>query len=513
MTLKKIYTTDELLNDPVRWEKLLRSKPESYWTLRGKHAAHALWNAMRTSVPAYKAFLLQHDQNPRIKKTDTDWGDIPLLSKDTYLRKYPLPQLMWHGHLVEQQLTISATSGSTGIPYYFPRTRKQDLQYAAVAEMYLRANFSIHTRSTLYIVGWGMGVWIGGVFSYEAVRIVAERGGYPLSVITPGTSKEEILNAVKSLGHLYDQIIIGGYPPMIKDLVDEGVRQKISWKRYNTKFIFSAEGFSETFRDYIFTHAGLRNIYTDTLNHYGTVDLGTMAHETPVSILVRRLALRNVKLNERLFGYPNRQPTLAQYIPELFYFESVQGNVVCSAESGIPLVRYDLSDTGGVWTLDDIRRITAEFGIDLDEETRKAGLEHTVWNVPFVYVFERNDFTVKLYGANIYPQEIRKALEDSRFVDTVTGKYTMEVTYDEHMNQGWTVHIELQSGIRASVKRKACIQQYIVERLCTENSEFANNVKSVGLARMTPHIVCWPYKSAPLFNSSGKHHWVRKTSA
>jgi phenylacetate-coenzyme A ligase PaaK-like adenylate-forming protein len=48
----------------------------------------------------------------------------------------------------------------------------------------------------------------------------------------------------------------------------------VDWKKYNLRFIFSAEGFSETFRDYVAEVAGLKNAYLDTLNHYGTVDQG-----------------------------------------------------------------------------------------------------------------------------------------------------------------------------------------------------------------------------------------------
>lgn len=511
MVSKKIYATDEFLKDPVRWEKLLHVVPESEWVRRGKRMAFGLWSDVRMSVPAYVSYLSLHRVQKNMITSMKHWARIPISNKDSYLRKYPLPKLMPHGPLARHQLTIAATSGSTGDPFYFPRTRIQDMQYAAIAEMYLRSNFSIRTKSTLYIVGWGMGVWIGGVFSFEAIRIVAERGCYPLSVITPGSSQEEILRAVASLGHLYDQIIIGGYPPMIKDLVDEGNRRRIPWEKFHVKFIFSAEGFSESFRDYIIKNAGLQNAYLDTLNHYGTVDLGTMAHETPLSILIRRIALKLPSLNEALFHDRYRQPTLAQYIPELYYFEEISGGLVCTAKSGIPLVRYDLMDTGGIWSLHDIRRICKEYGVDIDHEVKNAGISSTIWNLPFVYVFERKDFTIKVYGANIFPEEIRKALEDGAFSRILTGKHTAEVSYDGQMTQKWTVHLEMKKGTRITDKLKLRLQQIIVDRLVAENSEFSNNVKSVGRVRMTPDIMCWPWKSAPYFSSSGKHHWVRKT--
>ena len=472
---------------------------------RGRRMAAGLYAAMKRRVPAYRRFL----QEKGVRAT-TGFASLPLTDKDTYLRTYPLPDLCWDGALNTQQATISATSGSTGEPFYFPRTAEQDLQYAAVAEMYLRTNFSVHKKTTLYIVGWGMGIWIGGVFSYAAVRIVAERGKYPISIITPGTNQDEILKALVKLGPLYDQVIIGGYPPMIKDLIDEGNRRRIPWKRYHVKFIFSAEGFSETFRDYVIRHAGLPQTLTDTLNHYGTVDLGTMAHETPVSVLIRRIAADKPELNTALFGQHHRQPTLAQYIPELFYFEQHDGRVICSARSGLPLLRYDLKDTGGVMTFAQIRSICKKHGVDLPQEIIRAHIEATVWNVPFVYVFERSDFTVKLSGANIFPQEVRRALEHETVAAFVTGKCTLEVDVDTHMDQFLCVHVELKKSVRARSALSRLIRDRIVAALLLSNSEYAYLSKNLPAERTRPHVKLWPFADTRFFGVSGKHRWVRK---
>lgn len=498
------------MHNPVIWMHLLQTKTESFWLKRGERMVHVLLKDMVKKVPAYRRHLAVHKIRLGDNAVLGDIGRAPVLSKESYLRKYSLPELCWNGSLSKEQRIISATSGSTGEPFYFPRTMEQDMQYAAVAEMYLRSNFSIHKKSTLYIVGWGMGVWIGGVFSYSAVRLVAERGKYHLSIITPGTSNDEILKAVQRLGPFYDQVLIGGYPPMIKDLVDEGMRRGMKWKKYNIKFIFSAEGFTEAFRSYITTQCGLTNPLTDTLNHYGSVDLGTMAHETPLSILIRRLAEKNPFLNEALFGHPYNQPTLAQYIPELFYFEAASGSLLCSARSGLPLVRYDLIDSGGIHTFAQIRKIFADCGIDLSAEIRRANIGAMVWNLPFVFVFERRDFTVKIFGANIYPSEIRRALETEQFEKFLTGKHTAEIFFDKDMNQSWIVHVELRSDVNSTLPIARKIQKTIVGELAVHNSEFANNLKSMGERRMTPKIQLWPYKSFPHFASSGKHSWVRK---
>ena len=177
-----------------------------------------------------------------------------------------------------------------------------------------------------------MGVWIGGVFTFSALREVANMG-YPLSVMTPGINKLEVIRAIKNIGHEFDQIIIGSYAPFLKDILDDGVEAGIDWNKLPVKFVFSAEAFSEEFRDYLAEKTSIDPL-TDTLNHYGTVDLGTMAHETPYAIMIRRLAYKNKKLFVELFGQDARTPTLAQYDPRLFYFEEfTPGSICCTAKT------------------------------------------------------------------------------------------------------------------------------------------------------------------------------------
>lgn len=508
MMKKRHRTTSWYLSHPRSFARDLSTFPESYWVNRGKRMALSLGTRVCNTVPAYKNFLRKLRCHPATPLTWKQFTGLPCTTKKEYLSVSPYSSLFFDGRLTDVPWTVAATSGSTGQPFYFPHGYEQERSYAALAEMYLRQNFSLHTRSTLFIIGWGMGIWIGGVFSYEALRLVAKRGPYRLSITTPGASKEDILSSVVRLGPLYDQVIIGGYPPMIKDLVDAGVSARVRWSDYHVGFIFSAEGFSEEFRQYIEEKTGIQDPYRGTLNHYGTVDLGTMAHETPLCILLRRLAKRNEKFQMALFGHPTRQGTLAQYIPELFYFESVGGSLVCTADGGIPLVRYDLLDTGSVFSYEQVRQFATSSGIDLDYEIRSARISDSVWNVPFVTVFERRDFTVKWYGANIYPQELRRALESTFLSSICSGKCVAIIGEDASFGQTMTVAVELQEGVRVKSAYKKAIRDAVTRELLESNSEYAYLVRTLSRDVMTPRIECYPYRSAPYFSVVGKHRWV-----
>ena len=501
-----------LLPRGYRNAALLHSKlatvPEARWQQKGQQRALQQFYAMAHRVPAYKDFL----KSQRFSVTDVrdfdDFSKIPVIDKDNYLRKYPKEMLCWDGEFAHGQWVISTTSGSTGEPYYFPREHSQDWQYASMAELYLRSNFKIHERSTLYIVAFPMGAWIGGLFTYEALKIVAENGGYDLSIITPGIHKQEVVSAVKQLGKYFDQIIIGAYAPFLKDILDDGARAGIDWKAFNIGFVFSAEVFTEKFRDYALKTTGANDVLRATLNHYGTVDLGTMAHETPESIMIRRRLVDEGKLG-LIFPESHRQPTFAQYNPELFYFESIDHNLLCTSYSGLPLIRYNLKDYGGVWSRAELHEALLQNDIDVADDAHKTGIEDTLWNLPFVYVYERNDFSVSYYAFLLYPDTIRRALQRDELTDAITGKFSMNVDYNDNGRQQLNVHIELKYGVAKSERLRNTIRKLLHLTLTKESSEYRETFRVVG-KEVAPIVHLWDYEDITYFRPGTKQKWVIK---
>lgn len=495
--------------NPLTLLRQLEQKSETYWISRGNRMALQLFKRMAIRVPAYKDFLKKNHIDAKKIKTITDFQQVPTIDKQNYLRQYPLNQLCWDGKFQQESWVLSSTSGSTGEPFYFPRTQDQDWQYALTAELYLRTNFAIHKKTTLYIDAFPMGPWIGGLFTYQAIRYVAERGKYSLSIITTGIDKAEIIRTVKKFGKQFDQIIIGCYGPFLKDTLDDGIHEGINWKEYNLKFIFSAEGFSESFRDYVCDVAGLKNPCRDTLNHYGTVDLGTMSYETPLSILIRRTALKNPSLYCELLPVEHKLPTLTQFMPEMFNFEEVNGTLFCSAPSGIPLVRYNLKDHGGIISYEHAMGIFDKFNIDLHKETKKEKIDDTVWRLPFVYVYERSDFSISFYAFQIYPETVRRALFDTELHASLTGKFSMLTKFDDNQNQYIEVNVELKRNIQSSSELTKKIQTSITNRLLEESSEYRETHREIG-GRVIPRIVFWPYEDMKFFKPGTKQKWTMK---
>ncbi len=457
-------------------------------------------------VPAYAKFLKEHSIDPGAIKNYQDFQSVPPVNKDNYLRKHSLEELCVDGTL-EHPLVFTSTSGSTGEPFYFPRETQLNKQYSAYCK-YFFDNSTNSSKSTLVIVGFGMGVWIGGVITYEAFKIMSEQGR-PLSIITPGVNKKEIYDAMRNIAPKYERVIFCGYPPFVKDVLDGGKANGVDWKKHDMKLLFAAETFSETFRNYVCRKAGITDHLRDTMNIYGSADLGGMAQETPLSILIRRLALKNKKLYKKLLSEATRLPTLVQYNPAFINFESVDQSIYVSGLNSLPLVRYQIGDNGGVFSFAEAEEMFKQEGLDLYKEAKEAGIEDTLMKWPFVYVYERTDLSTKLYGAIIYPEYIKAGLQHPDLEDLVTGKFTMFTKNDARQNEYLEVNVELKEEVNESTELLEQVTKILSIALRENSAEHTNNSNMLG-EKVEPKIVFWPHDDLLYFKPGIKQKWVKR---
>lgn len=488
--------------------KALKAEPAGRWEQAGREKAVELFRYVADKVPAYQEALKKEGISPDSVESAPDFEKLPLLSKDAYLRAYPYPDLFPERDFSDAT-TVSATSGSSGEPFYFPRGRMQDAQYEYLVELFLKNQWELDKKKTLALIGFGMGIWIGGIFTYKVLNRIADKG-YRLTAVPVGPNIELYLKTFKQLAGQYDQIILMGYPPFIKDVIDEGADYGIDWSKHRLRIMTAAEEFSEQFRAYLAKYAGLANAYADTISIYGTVELGTMANETALANLIRKIAVDRPEVFKKLFPKASRQPTLAQYHPALTYFQQAGDEVVGSGYgSSIPLLRYRFPDMGGVIPFDDMLAKLKDTGIDVLEEAKKAGIAEMVLRLPFVYVYGRADHTIILRGANIYPDEIRHALGQEPASKNVTGKFTMIKKEDEQSNEYLELNIELRKGVRPEPGMAEQLAKDIAAYLAEHNTEYADQYKSAP-DMVTPRVMLWAYKSPEYFSGAGKQKWSLK---
>lgn len=205
----------------------------------------------------------------------------------------------------------------------------------------------------------------------------------------------------------------------------------------------------------------------------------------------------------------SRQPTFAQYIPELFYFEEENNNLLCSSFSGLPLVRYDLKDYGGLKSMRGLSQDLANAGVDVVKLSRQNGIDDKIWNLPFVYVYERNDFSVSYFAFQIYPETVRRALQTVSMEKSLTGKFTMQVLYDENGQQILEINVEMKHAITEDDKLHKQVLELIVKKLLDESSEFREVHKLYG-DQIFPRLVFWPYEDETFFRTGVKQKWINK---
>jgi len=488
--------------------KKVYSKKSHYWKKLRSLSAFGVFRRSAGSVFAYKDFLKKEGIDAATINSALDLKKVPPIGKENYLRAYPFERLCRNGSLRERSVVFTSTSGSTGAPFYFPREAAVDLRSSIYHEIFLRNSLIDADRSTLVLVCFGMGVWIGGIITYQAFKLISERS-YRLAILTPGVNKKEIFEALKNIAPNYEQVIICGYPPFVKDIVDEAAAHGVDWKKLSVKIIFAAEAFSEKFREYIAERVGIKNLYRDMMNIYGSADLGTMAEETPVSVLIRRLALGNEALYKKLFKEASRLPTLAQFHPAFVDFDEENGRIFCTSDNILPLVKYEIGDNGGVMDFDEVERIFSESGIDLKAEVEKAGLADTLAELPFVYIYERSDLSVKLYGAIVYPEHIKAGLQDKSFSRQITGKFAMSVCFDANQDEYLEINIELAPGENGSELLAVEISTSVLRSLMEKSTEYKNNADVFG-GRVRPRIVFWPHGHPTHFQAGAKQKWVVK---
>ncbi|MDO8510216.1 MAG: hypothetical protein Q7S15_01155 [bacterium] len=488
----------------------ITGKKTAYWSRVRETQALKTFHKAAQKVPAYKDFLKKHKIDASKIKTFKDFQNVPLINKENYLREYPFESLCIDGTLA-QPLVFTSTSGSTGKPFYFCRSNEIDWQSSVAHELFYKNGFSkkeLQTDSTLVIVCFGMGVWIGGLITYQAFEMLEGRK-YPISIITPGINKDEIFKTLTNLAPRFKRLIFAGYPPFIKDIIDEAADKKINLKKWDIRIIFAAEAFTERFRDYIGRKANIDDIYTDTMNIYGSADIGTMAFETPTAILARRLILKRPALFNSVFGAINKTPTLAQYNPLFITFEAPGGEIVLTADNSLPLVRYSIGDHGGVFSYKELEDQFGKEGMKLERQLKSHKLLSHNYELPFVYVYERMDMSTTLYGLQIYPETIREVLLDNHINKFVTGKLTLASRYDKEQNQYLEINIELKKDLEIPDSVQQLISNKIVGNLLHKNSEF-KELYSYLKERAVPKLVFWPAEHPVYFKTGIKQKWVEK---
>jgi phenylacetate-CoA ligase len=461
----------------------------------GEAAALKLFRQAAASVPAYREFLREHGIDPGQVESIDDFRRVPMMDKESYHHRYPLPRRCRDGMLDGCDL-VSVSSGSSGSPTIWPRSIVDELAVARRFEQVFRDGFQADRRTTLAVVCFPLGTWVGGLFTTACVRHLAAKG-YPVTAVAPGNNKAEILRVLPELAPHFQQVVLLGYPPFLKNVIDSGIAEGITWADYNVKLVLAGEVFSEQWRELVARRAGLADAARDSASLYGTADAGVLGNETPLSVTVRRFLAGRPELAREVFG-ASRLPSLLQYDPASRFFETREGTLLFTGDGGVPLIRYHIADEGGLIGYRQMLDLCARHGFDAVAAAGSTGGE-----LPFVFVFGRSLFTVSFFGANVYPENVTVGLEQPGNSELVTGKFVLEVVEDADADRRLRVTVELAPGADADAGRLAAS---IRDQLLRLNSEFAHYVPA---DRQLPQVMLRPFEDREFFPPGVKHRYTR----
>jgi phenylacetate-CoA ligase len=486
------------------YQRLLKTTPETTWQQLGQQKALNLFHQAATNIPAYQDFLKKHRVKPELVKTFSDFQQLPSTDKPTYIDNYPLEKLCWHGRL-DQANIVSYSSGSTGTPYLWPRGVYQDFEGAFLFEHLLTSLYHVDKKSTLLVNCFSMGNYVAGVYVYTSAKLASQKG-YPLTVVSPGLNYQDIFDMLEQLAGKYDQIILAGYPPFIRDVLELGLNQGLDLRSLNLKFFFASEFFSETWRDQTLSLVGNHQPLTSSTNIYGTADSAIFSFETPTAILIRQLLQRRPKLNQALFA-SKLTPTLTQYNPLLTFYESINRELTLTANSGLCLLRYNLKDQGDLLSNADINSTFAAHKLDLDAKLRAHQLSHTRQRLPFVYLTNRTDGAVSFYGIKIFPEYFRSGIDSECLRPHLTGKFSLVSAHNRRQQPELTVHVELKTAQKPDKALNQEVFQKALESLRQHCSEFSFLEASIG-SKAHPKIKLHPKGTSEYFQVKIKQRWI-----
>ncbi|MFH1317081.1 MAG: hypothetical protein ABII01_06180 [Candidatus Woesearchaeota archaeon] len=427
---------------PKKLEKmLLRSDPQILEDI-GKRKAMLIFKKASKEIPFYKKFLKKNKCDPdNIRKFNDFLENVPITSKFNYIKKAGSFKELCYNNDTSEIDILFESSGHSGKATIWPRSQEEEKEEKVFATIGLDLLFETYKYKTLFINTFAFGSWITGI---EIARIADGHS----TLINPGPDIEDTINIVKEFKNMFDQYIITGYPPFVKNLLEQGKKNRIDWKKYNINLILGGEPMPEEMRDYLYKLIGKK---PDDINKrgyiysaFGASDVGiTGINEEFESIKIRRIARNNKNLKKDVYGDTKGLPLLFQYDPTRYILQVNENKEIIFSivdlNSVLPLIKYNLQDIGGIISYYEMRKILKKNKINLRLRVP----------FPFVYIRGRSDGTVNFYGSLIFPTKVEAILIKNKLLrGKTTGNFHLKIDYDKKHNSYLVVEIQLKENVK-----------------------------------------------------------------
>lgn len=439
----------------------------------GNLYASLLYSKAVHRVPAYKRAVKETIGEVPFFITHKNYRQLPILDKNTYLNSNELTDLTTEK--LSHAYSIQRSSGFSGSPTYWLKTKSEAHNSAFNFHLIWKQHLNPDNEPALVIVGFSLGTWTSGTDLLRLSTDLALNSNCRITSISPGEDVDETLEIIRNFGKHFRKLVVFGNPVYIKRLVDEG--RDIDWKTLNVVFVTGGEPTTEAWREYI---AKRLEIDVDKepmriVNAYGASDFGaTTATETPLSIKIKRLAMQDPKLAKEIFGRQRNLPNLFQYSPFTHHIEQHKQYFLVTYWSHVPLIRYNIGDRGRVFSFNELKSIFTAHGYDLNQICGEFAKKP--FKLPFLFVDTRDDGTISIGGANVYPANIETALLQDPHLEANVEHFYISVREDENFDSKLIVELIVRDFERRTPEWlkgfAAKAAQAILKTLLRDNAEY-----------------------------------------
>lgn len=398
-------------------------------------------------IPAYKDFLKKNNISPSKIKTMKDFLSVPVMTKENYIHAYDYKSRVWDGTTKNEHM-ISSSSGTSGDPVFWPRDIQTVVEGAMYHEKIFDECFAMKKKNTLFINGFALGNWIAGTFTSECCLLISAKG-YPLTTVTPGYNSEEIIKMLKELSPKYDLTVITGHSPFLKQLIEEAISAGVNFSNIDVRLLGTGQAITENWRTYVMKLLRSKDREHTVVNLYGSADAALMGFESPASISMRAYYAKYPKKARQAFN-DERLPSIYSYDPSIVHFEAIENELCITKYSSVPLIRYNMHDVGGL----------------LDNN--------------MAYLFGREKFMVKIYGANVYTEHVQHALNHEKLQPHLTSSFKLEMAYDDDNNPQLICRVELNMAAQISDELNQQVQDIFIDEVRKINSEYHFVLSTIG---------------------------------
>lgn len=450
--------------------------------LAGVRRKRALTVARKASreVPAYRDFLKTHGWTPEdVQKISwSQWAQLPIADKDSYIRKYPLEARCLNGRLPLRG-KIDESGGTSGQPTEWVHSLEEEGPLLETIGLY-RKIWWPDAEEIILVNAFSCGPWSGGVTMTLLLR-------HDMLVKTVGTDIEGVLQTLRSFGPKY-QYIISGYPLFLSEIL----KKDFPWNEYRVDLITGGDAHSLGWQKQVEKRVNGR-----VVSAYGASDVSMgLGVETPLTHAIRSALAEEEELRQQLSWY-GEVPMVFQFNPLNVLVEQNDRELVMTYLTPLkahPVVRYNLHDEGRVLSYRELRGLITSHSPSLATLFERSHLR-----LPFLIVEGRSDGAISLDGANVQPNQIEDILSG------VPEVHRFKMARRENPPH-FVVLVEAEGAAATDESLRARLSRILKEELVRRNRDFAESLAAN--PALAPQVVLLHSQHPIFLMDQRKYRWV-----